>query len=235
MVTHTHARLVRLHEKDQVAVALDPLKPGEGLDRHGITVSSGIAAGHKIAVVPIAAEEGVLKYGQVIGFAKPYTAPAEHVHVHKLGMGDHHQDYAFGLDCRQLPPVEDKAEFMGYHRADGSVGTRNYVGILTTVNCAGSVARFIGEAVARAGSLEGMHNIDGVVPIVHGTGCGMSDRNEGYATLFRTLSGYARNPNFGGILLMGLGCEVMQVPDLVGPGRGVNDPTFGFLNIQQTG
>ena len=234
-MTQTLSKLIRLHEKDHVAVVLDTLKPGDGLDQHGIMVSSRIAAGHKVAVMPIAAGEGVLKYGQVIGFAKTDIAPGDHVHVHNLGMGDHRQDYAFGLDCRPLPPVENGAEFMGYHRPDGSVGTRNYLGILTTVNCAGSVARFIGEAVTRSGTLDGMDNVDGVVPIVHGTGCGMSDRNEGYATLSRTLSGYVRNPGFGGILLVGLGCEVMQIRDLVGRNRGWDDPTFAFLNIQQTG
>ena len=234
-MTQTSPKFIRLHEMDQVAVALDTLKPGDGLERYRIKVLSRVAAGHKVAVVPIAAGEGVLKYGQIIGFARSDIAPGDHVHVHNLGMGVHNRDYAFGLDCRPLPPVRETAEFMGYHRSDKSVGTRNYLGILTTVNCAGSVARFIGEAVNRSGLLDGMHNIDGVVPIVHGTGCGMSDRNEGYATLFRTLSGYACNPNFGGILLVGLGCEVMQIPDLVGPDRRWDDPTFGFLNIQQTG
>lgn len=232
---HTPSTLIRLHETDQVAVALDTLRPGDRLEQYRITVLSRVAAGHKVAVVPIAAGEGVQKYGQIIGFARSDIAPGDHVHVHNLGMGDHHRDYAFGLDCRPLPPIRETAEFMGYHRSDGSVGTRNYLGILTTVNCAGSVARFIGEAVNRSGLLDGTRNIDGVVPIVHGTGCGMADRNEGYATLFRTLSGYARNPNFGGILLVGLGCEVMQIPDLVGPDRRWDDPTFGFLNIQQTG
>ena len=234
-MTQTPSRVIRLHEKDHVAVALDTLKPGDGLEQNRITVLSKVAAGHKVAVMPIAAGAGVMKYGQIIGFAKSDIARGDHVHVHNIGMGDHHPDYAYGLDCRPLPPVREVAEFMGYHRSDGSVGTRNYLGILTTVNCAGSVARFIGDAVNESGSLEGMHNIDGVVPIVHGTGCGMSDRNEGYATLFRTLSGYARNPNFGGILLVGLGCEVMQIPDLVGPDRRWDEPTFGFLNIQQTG
>ncbi len=229
------SRLVRLHDSDHVAVALETLQPGDELDQYGIAATSRVSAGHKVALMPIAAGEGVLKYGQIIGFAKTGIEPGDHVHVHNLDMGDHRQDYAFGLDCAPLPSVPGAMEFMGYHRSSGRVGTRNYLGILTTVNCAGSVARFIGEAVDRSGLLDGMDNIDGVVPIVHGTGCGMSDRNEGYATLFRTLSGYARNPNFGGILLVGLGCEVMQIADLMGPDRQWDDPTFGFLGIQQSG
>ncbi len=101
---------------------------------------------------------------------------------------------------------------MGYHRADGSVGTRNYLGILTSVNCSGSVARFIAEACDRDGWLRDFPNVDGVVPIVHGTGCGMSGKDEGYDTLFRTLQGYARNPNFGGILLVGWGARSCRSP-----------------------
>jgi len=126
-------------------------------------------------------------------------------------------------------------EFLGYRRADGKVGTRNYLGVLTSVNCSGSVARFIAEAAERAGWLEDMANVDGVVPIVHGTGCGMSGANEGYETLFRTLQGYARNANFGGVLLVGLGCEVMQIPDLIGAARLRADGNFRYMTIQQTG
>jgi altronate hydrolase/galactarate dehydratase len=124
---------------------------------------------------------------------------------------------------------------MGYHRADGSVGTRNYLGILTSVNCSGSVARFIAEAAERSGLLDDFPGIDGVVPIAHGSGCGMAGKGEGYDTLFRTLAGYARNPNFGGILLVGLGCEVMQIPDLIGAGRMRADGNFRHMTIQQTG
>jgi altronate dehydratase len=124
---------------------------------------------------------------------------------------------------------------MGYRRADGRAGTRNYIGILTTVNCSGSVAKFIAEAAEKNGFFNQYANIDGIVPIVHATGCGMSGQGEGYATLFRTLSGYAQNPNFGGILLLGLGCEVMQIPDLIGGRRIRADGALQYMSIQQEG
>jgi altronate hydrolase/galactarate dehydratase len=149
-------------------------------------------------------------------------------------MGPHDADPAFGADLRPLPPLAPRS-FDGFHRADGSVGTRNYLGILTSVNCSGSVARFIAEAAERDPVLSAIPAIDGVVPIVHGTGCGMSGTNEGYRVLMRTLKGYARNPNFGGILLVGLGCEVMQVPDLVGQGRLRPDGNFRTMTIQGEG
>jgi len=125
--------------------------------------------------------------------------------------------------------------FQGFRRADGKAGTRNYLGILTSVNCAGSVARFIAEAAEKSGLLDEFENVDGIMPIVHGSGCGMSVDHEGYDTLFRTLSGYAQHANFAGILLIGLGCEVMQVPDLVGKGRLRADGNFKYMTIQQTG
>lgn len=225
-------KLVRLHAEDNIAVALNGFDAGAEID--GITLRARIDRGHKVAVAPISAGQVVRRYGQMIGIAQADIAAGEHVHSHNLAMGDHRQDYAFGADVMPLPPLKDPPSFMGYHRADGQVGTRNYLGILTTVNCSGSVARFIAEAAERTDWLA-QSGIDGVVPVVHGTGCGMSGLNEGYDTLFRTLSGYARNPNFAGILLVGLGCEVMQVADLVGQGKLRSDGLYRFMTIQNTG
>jgi altronate hydrolase/galactarate dehydratase len=231
-----YARAIRLHPADNVIVALADIAAGELLAEHGLTVGGAVPRGHKIATLPIAAGQKVIRYGQIIGAATQPIAAGEHVHTQNLGMGEHAQDYAFAAEARPLQlPVTPGRTFAGYHRADGKVGTRNYLGVLTSVNCSGSVARFIAEACERQGWLADFPNVDGVVPIVHGTGCGMSGRDEGYATLFRTLQGYARNPNFGGILLVGLGCEVMQIPDLIGHGRMRGDGNFRYMTIQQTG
>ena len=229
---------IRLHPSDNVAIALADLGPGtrlDGPDGLDVTLAGPVKRGHKVALAPIVAGALVLRYGQVIGAATEAIAAGAHVHSHNLGMGPHGTDYAIGADCRPLPAIEAPATFQGYLRADGQVGTRNYLGILTSVNCSGSVARFIAEAAEKAPWLAGMENVDGVVPIVHGTGCGMAGRGEGYETLFRTLAGYARNPNFGGILLVGLGCEVMQLPDLIGRGRMREDDNFRHMTIQQAG
>ncbi|CAN0151505.1 unnamed protein product, partial [Chrysoparadoxa australica] len=170
-----------------------------------------------------------------IGQATADIAAGEHVHVHNLGMGEHAQDYAHASEATELDAATDARTFDGYHRADGRVGTRNYLGILTSVNCSGSVAKFIAEAAEKSGLLDDFPNIDGIVPITHGTGCGMSGENEGYDTLFRTLAGYAQHPNFGGILLIGLGCEVMQVSALVG-GRPIRaDGALRYMTIQHEG
>lgn len=232
-------KVLRLNQSDNVLIALRDLPAGAELEGavagEACTTLSAIARGHKIASQPISEGENVVRYGQIIGQAKCEIRPGEHVHTANLGMGDHKQDYAHATASIDLVPIEDGRTFMGYHRADGRVGTRNYVGIVTTVNCSGSVARFISEAATRDGVLERFPNVDGIVPIVHGTGCGMSGVNEGYDTLFRTLSGYAQHPNFGGILLVGLGCEVMQLQDLVGERPIRPDGVLRYMTIQQEG
>ena len=226
---------IRLHPSDNVIIALQDLVAGSILPELSVALPQPVPRGHKVATGAISAGAQVLRYGQIIGVATQDIAAGAHVHTHNLGMGAHDQDYAYATDRSPQPVVREARQFMGYHRADGSVGTRNYLGILTTVNCSGSVARFIAEACERGGWLDDFPNVDGVVPIVHGTGCGMSGHDEGYDTLFRTLKGYARNPNFGGILLVGLGCEVMQIPDLIGAGRMRKDNNFRHMTIQQTG
>lgn len=228
-------RILTLHPQDNIAVALVDIAAGEIDNVSGLTAKHAIKQGHKIAVKPIKLGQNVIRYGQTIGEATAAISAGEHVHVQNLGMGAHTQDYAHAREAKMLPESTDERTFNGYHRADGTVGTRNYLGILTSVNCSGSVAKFIAEAAEKSGLLDDFPNIDGIVPITHGTGCGMSGENEGYATLFRTLSGYAQHPNFGGILLIGLGCEVMQVSDLVG-GRAIRaDGALRYMTIQQEG
>ena len=222
------APALRLHPADSVLIALADLPAGALAE--GVALRDPVPRGHKAALRDIPQGEAVIRYGQTIGVATRPIRAGEHVHSHNLGMGPHDQDYAFATDIRPLPLVAPRT-FQGYRRADGQSGTRNYLGVLTSVNCSGSVARFIAEACEKEPWLRDDPSIDGVVPIVHGTGCGMSGRDEGYDTLFRTLQG----PNFAGILLVGLGCEVMQVPDLVGKGRMRGADLFRYMTIQQTG
>ena len=228
------APVLRLHEDDDILVALADLPLDTDVDA-GVRTIEKIPSAHKVALRRIAKGEPVFKYGQIIGLATRDIAPGAHVHVHNLGMGAHKQDYAFGTAARTLPPAETAATFRGFHRPSGRVGTRNYLGILTSVNCSGSVARFIAQEAERSGLLEAFPNVDGIVPVVHGTGCGMSGKDEGYETLFRTLAGYGHNPNFGAILMVGLGCEVMQIPDLIDRKVLRDSARFRYMTIQQTG
>ncbi|MEM5501663.1 altronate dehydratase family protein [Ahrensia kielensis] len=221
--------ILKLHDDDNVAIALAPLKAGESVAVEAILKS------HKVALVDIPAGENVLRYGQIIGKATVMIPAGSHVHEHNMEMSGHKVDYAFSSAVNPLPAPATERTFQGYHRADGRVGTRNYLGVLTSVNCSGSVARFIVEAAEKSGILDAFPNVDGIVPIVHGSGCGMANRGEGYDILLRTLAGYSKHPNFGGILLVGLGCEVLQLATLVGERKITADGPMRYMTIQQMG
>jgi len=228
------AAAIRLHADDSVAVALRDLPTGTVLTDFGVTLTMPVKRGHKVALQDLQPGARLYRYGQIIGQALEPIAAGAHVHTHNLGMGAHSQDYAIAQANTPLPPLTGRS-FQGYHRADGKVGTRNYLGVLTTVNCSATVARLVAEAAAHDPWFQTLENIDGIVPIVHGTGCAMDLQGEGYQILFRTLQGYAQHANFGGILLIGLGCEAMQVPALIGKARLRADNNFRYMTIQQEG
>jgi altronate hydrolase len=224
--------LIQLHVDDNVAVARVALAENEVVvlpDGSVLHVRTPVAAGHKIALRAMARGEAVLKYGQPIGVTSTAIAAGEHVHGHNLGMGVFAPSAAAsGPVTAQLAP-EEPASFEGYVRADGRVGTRNYLGVVSTVNCSASVCKGIARAFEGAAALPG---IDGVVAITHGSGCGMSD-GEGLELLRRTLRGYASHPNFASVLVVGLGCEVNQVAALLdGMPAGAR---LRSLTIQQEG
>lgn len=231
----TAPQVMRLHGDDNIVITLGAIAPGDQPFGLPVVARDKAGPGHKIAAQDIAKGTRIRRYGQVIGVATRDIHAGEHVHEHNMGMGGHGADHAVGSACHALPPPPEPRVFQGFRRADGKAGTRNYLGILTSVNCSGSVARFIAEAAMRDGLLDEFENVDGIMPIVHGSGCGMARAHEGYDTLYRTLSGYAQHANFAGILLIGLGCEVMQVPDLIGKGRLRADGNFQYMTIQGTG
>ncbi|MBL0402559.1 altronate dehydratase [Microvirga aerilata] len=228
-------RTVRLHENDNSAVAVDPIVPGSIL--HGITAKSRVPRGHKIALAPIAQGEPILKFGQIIGFASQPVEAGEWLHEHNVEMHAFAREYHFAEDARAetILPVEAQATFQGFRRQNGKVGTRNYLAILTSVNCSASVARFIAREVERSGLLDDYPNIDGIIPLVHGTGCGMDLKGEGADILKRTQWGYASNPNMAGVLMVGLGCEVFQIDRWKELYNIQESDTFRSLTIQDTG
>src|SRR6185369_11892795 len=144
-----------------------------------------------------------------IGFASQDIAAGDHVHVHNLAMGDFQRDYAYCVDVKPTQYVQPPATFQGIVRADGRVATRNYIGILTSVNCSATVARMIARHFENR--LDAYPNVDGVVALTHKTGCGMDSEGEGVEILRRTLAGYAHHPNFFAVQLVGLGCEANQI------------------------
>lgn len=231
----TAPRTLRLNAADNVAVAVD-LVP-QGAEAAGLTARERILRGHKMAVEPIREGEPIRKFGQIIGFATKHIAPGEWVHEHNVGLHDFERDYAFCAEARpdDLLPESERATFQGFHRANGRTGTRNYIGILTSVNCSASVARFAAAAVEKSGMLDAYPNIDGIVAIVHGTGCGHAAYGEGFDVLRRTQWGYASHPNFAGVIMVGLGCEVFQIGRMKQDYGLQESETFRTLTIQETG
>ena len=186
-----------------------------------------------------AVEEGapIRKFGQIIGFASQPIAPGEWVHEHNCAIKDFARDYHFGEDTRRenILPVEEQPTFQGFRRANGKVGTRNYLAVLTSVNCSATVARLIAKEVERSEILADYPNVDGVIALVHGTGCGIAAKGVGFDALMRTQWGYAGNPNIGATLMVGLGCEVFQIGRMKEEYGIVESNSFHSLTIQATG
>jgi arabinonate dehydratase len=210
--------IIRLHPDDTVAIARATLLPGTSV-ADGVAAAERIPAGHKVAVRPIAVGEPVRRYGQIIGFASHAIAPGHHVHVQNCGMGDFAKDYAYGIDAKPTDYANTPMTFDGIRRPDGRVATRNYIGILTSVNCSAHVAGLVADVFRRNpftgdDPLAEFPNVDGVVALTHKTGCGMTE-NEPLRVLRRTLAGYARHANFSHVVVLGLGCEVNQIRGLL--------------------
>jgi len=230
---------IRLHPADDVLIARSQLLGGTGLE--GITVRGLIPPGHKVAARAIAAGEAVRRYNQIIGFASKPIAAGEHVHTHNLGVGDNGgdfaRDYAVGADLKP-EPARREASFMGIRRLDGRVATRNYIGILSSVNCSATAARAIADHFSRRTNpqaLAAFPNVDGVVALTHGTGCGMASEGLGMSILERTLAGYATHANFAGVLVVGLGCEANQINAWLAHSSLREGEELQVFNIQDSG
>jgi len=214
---------VHLRPDDNVAVARKPIPGGTALRLDGatVTVSAPVKMGHKFAVRPIPEGDAVHKYGQVIGFAGRNIAAGEHVHIQNVKLGSFERDYAYCADLPDpLPPPAEYRTFLGYDRGSGRpdhqrYGTRNYVAIISTVNCSASASKYIAEKVRASGILRDFPNVDGVVPIVHRGGCAMQYEGPDHRQLERTLAGFAKHPNVAGFIIVGLGCEIVQASHLV--------------------
>lgn len=215
--------VIRLHHADNVVVARVPLGIGTAIPSEGITARSQVPAGHKIAARALTAGEPILKYNVCIGFAATDIPAGTYLHSHNTVFREFDRDYAHGRDYVETPvlPPEQRATFQGIVRADGQVATRNYIGILSTVNCSATVVHHIAEAFNDR-RLADFPNVDGVVALSHGLGCGMEMSGEPMDLLRRTIGGFAHHPNFAAVLIVGLGCERNQL-NLLMKDQGLSD------------
>jgi altronate hydrolase len=229
---------IRLNAADDVVIARVEIPAGTKLlAEGGIEVAARVPPGHKIAVRAVAQGQPVRRYNQIIGFATRAIRAGEHVHVHNLAMGDFQRDYAFCADAKAVDMAPQPATFQGIVRRDGTnagrVATRNYIGILTSVNCSATVARMIARHFENR--LEAYPNVDGVVALTHKSGCGMASEGEGMDVLRRTMAGYARHPNFFAVQMVGLGCEANQINSFLAAEKLKKGDRFATYTIQEKG
>jgi len=228
--------LIRLHPNDNVQVARVPLALGQELPDLSLRARGQVPAGHKVAARRIAAGEPVRKFDTVIGVAARDIEAGDYVHTHNVALVDFDRDPGFGLDVRPVDYVAagERARFMGFVRPDGRVGTRNFIGILSSVNCSATVIRLIAAHFTKE-RLAAFPNVDGVAAFAQTSGCGMSSPSEHFDVLQRTLAGYARHPNLAGVLIVGLGCERNQVAGLVESQGLAAGPLLRTLVMQEVG
>ena len=230
------APVIRIHPNDDVVIARRQLVGGTRIESEGITVAGLVPPGHKLAARAIAAGAPVRRYDQIIGTAKQAIAPGQHVHTHNLEFASFERDYAAASGARPTEFVAAPATFDGIVRADGRIATRNYIGILTSVNCSATVARAIADHFRRdtnPRALERFAHVDGVVALTNGAGCATASDGEPLQVLRRTLGGYARHANFASVLVVGLGCETNQIAGL--REQESLGPELHAFNIQETG
>jgi altronate hydrolase len=225
----------RLHVDDNVVVARVEISTGTEIPEENIVCRDKILFGHKVATTTIAADAPIRKYGQIIGFSLRTIEPGEHVHEHNMTMKEFDREYIVGADVKPDPPrPEREATFQGIVRSDGRVATRNYIGVLSPVNCSATVAHRIADKF-RGDALADYPNVDGVVPVSYGWGCGFEVGGEGYRYIMDSFAGYLRHPNFTGILLVGLGCEDCNVDAVVERAGREKGPFLHTMTIQDTG
>lgn len=221
---------VRLDRADNVVTATRALEVGVAIEE--VQTTALIPSGHKIATAAIAKGDPVRKYAQLIGYAATNIKAGDHVHTQNVEFRNTDMAYEFSTDLRPVVLATTQDTFMGFRRENGRVGTRNYIAIVTSVNCSATAARMIADHFT-PDVLSQFPNVDGVAAFVHGTGCGMADNGDGFEALQRVMWGYAKHPNHAGVLMLGLGCEMNQIDWLLEAYGLKHSPTFQTMNIQK--
>src|SRR5207237_9899154 len=194
-----------------------PIPKDSGLTAGHVSVQIyvPIDLGQKLALADIEQGEPVRKYGQIIGFASRPIAGGGHVHVHNLKADLFERDYAFATERPPVPAPDRLRRFQGFLRPDGRVGTRNYIAVISTVNCSASTSRYIAERFHDGRWKAEFPNVDGVFAITHKGGCGLPFEGMDHQILERVLAGFANQPNVAAYVIVGLGCEVGYAQHLV--------------------
>lgn len=207
--------IIRLNPHDNVVVARVNLTQGTQVTDSdaSFTLSADIPMGHKIAAIDVAAGEEIGKYGQPIGVATEAIRAGAWVHSHNLKNNHRSVEYEFATHV-ESPKQDNSKTFSGYRRPNGKAGTRNYIAVISNVNCSASVSKYVARHFTSQ-RLADFPNVDGVVALTHHGGCAMQFGGQQHQLLNRVMGGMARHPNIGGYLLIGLGCEQATLDYLV--------------------
>lgn len=218
--------IIKLHNNDNVLIATRGMPAGKKVHAN-LRCLDEIPPGHKIAAHGIKRGEPIRRYNQTIGFASQDILAGQHVHSHNMEIGDVELDYAFCSEASPTPVDDNICTFMGIRRPDGRVATRNYIGVISSVNCSATAAKLIGDHYRNR--LDAYPNVDGVLTLTHKTGCGLDHPLDGIQSLKRALSGYVKHPNFSHIIVVGLGCEISNLGDILdgAPGEYYSIQTEG--------
>ena len=244
MNANTNAPLLQLHSDDNVAVVTEFVAENTNLvwNKQAFATAEAIPQGHKIAIKETPAGAEIRKFGQVIGYAACDIRVGEWVHVHNVVASKPGLDFDFSTQLCIPPKPTQPRTFQGYRRKNGRCGTRNYVAIISTVNCSATTARYVAQELSKT-DLSQYPNIDGIVPFVHKSGCALEFNGEDHQQLSRTLAGFASHPNIGACIILGLGCETNQASHLqkehqlvqLGGNGAADEDAPLVLNIQEVG
>lgn len=226
--------VMRLNDHDNVAVAVNAVSTGSMVGFSYLVAVENIPAGHKIALRDIENGENILKYGQIIGYACEAITAGSHVHTQNVKMHERSSSMEEFVSAVITPTEKTERTFQGFLRPNGKAGTRNYIGVLSTVNCSSTVSKAVADKLDKSSYLRAL-GYDGVVAITHGSGCAINTENEGFAFLDRVMRGYANHPNFAFVLVIGLGCETYQVKEMIARQGAEEEPRIFYFNIQDAG
>jgi altronate dehydratase len=224
-------KLIKLHERDNVAVA--PMNIPENTKLEFEIISKNmIPFGHKIALSKIEKNSLIYKYGQIIGLASQNILPGEHIHSHNIAFKHFEKKSLIKKQTNNESKKLDDIYFDGFKRKNGKSGTRNYIGLLSTVNCSATVVKKIAESINKNPKLKDFKNIDGAVCLKHSSGCGMNANGYGMDVLNKTIEGFKRHPNFIKVFVVGLGCECAQISLYQ---NNEEEDNVVYMNIQDEG
>ena len=221
--------IIKLNAKDNIAVAPMNIPTGSEINSE-LKTQSNIPFGHKISLVDIKKGDLVYKYGQIIGIASEEIKKGSHVHSHNLIFHEFDRNYKF-IKKKLSQNYKSNKSFFGYKRQNGTVGTRNYIGLISTVNCSATVVKKIANKINKYLRDKNFKNIDGAVCLKHSSGCGMNTSGKGMDVFNRTIEGFKSHQNFGKVFVIGLGCECAQISIY----KNNNKDNVEYLNIQDEG